>query len=53
MKGWGGKNMLYLPSTPLLLPASQHQLVLFVVIKDRPKYCMAVQNIRKYLYSSD
>ena len=24
--------MFHLPSTPLLLPASQHQLVLFVVI---------------------
>jgi len=29
--------MLHLPSTPLLLPASQHQLMLFVVIKYRQK----------------
>jgi len=36
-EGMGRQKLTHMPSTPLLLPASQHQIVLFVVNKYRPK----------------
>jgi len=54
MKGWGGNYYAsFAINTTIATGFTTSVKMLFVTIKYRPKNCMAVQNIRKRLYSSD